>query len=112
MGFGRGVLDRIAGGLVLRRLLGEVTRLREGIDQQNAFLARLADKFAPAAPVVQAQELADTGLSYVSGAEQARVDHLRDVARHAGRPDPSDEEIDALLREEEFLGGAMGRTGR
>jgi hypothetical protein len=106
------ILDRVASGLVLRRLLTEVQALRAGIERHNALLERLADKFAPVPPAVRPAELADTGLSFVDGGEQAKVDQILAAARKSGRPEPSDEEIDAILREDELAASGGGGTLR
>jgi hypothetical protein len=98
------MFKRLAAGLLLKRVLRDLMRLADGLDQQNVLLARLADRFAPLDPVtVKAEVRADTGVSHLDVDEAFLAqEFVARTLRDTGHL-PDEEEILIHLADERTL---------
>jgi hypothetical protein len=98
------MFKRLAAGLLLRRVVRDLTRIADALSAQNVLLARLADRFAPVdPPTIRAEVKADTGVSHLDVDEaflaQQYIDRtLRDTGHL-----PDEEEILIYLADEKTL---------
>lgn len=93
---------RFAAGLfVLRRLVRELSGIREQLTRQTDLLARLADQLAP--PIITADPTvvqASTGVDHVDAADLALVQAYVDRTQHDTGHAPTDDEILDYLADE------------
>lgn len=91
-------------GLLLRTTLKELRGLRTALDQQNALLARLADRFAPAPPATVSQPAPlDTGVDAFDAIDGALVlDYIARCERDTGHT-PDEGEILSWLADEKTI---------
>ena len=89
---------------LLRRLIGELTGIREQLTLQTGLLVRLAAQIAPVPPVVDRAVVAEeTGLSFVDPVDQALLlDYAHRTERDTGHS-PTDDELVTYLADEKTL---------
>lgn len=88
------------GGLLLRTIARELAGIRVALQQQNLYLARVADQIAPALPAADAPSLADTGYSAFDQLEGGLVlDYIAKTERDTGRA-PTEDEVLTYLADE------------
>lgn len=98
------MFKRLAAALLLRRVARDLGRLTDALTEQNGYLRRLADRYAPIDPPTDRKEVrADTGVSHLDVDEaflaQAYVERtLRDTGHM-----PDEEEILIHLADEKTL---------
>jgi len=97
-----GVRDAFSRIVTMRRLIKAVEGIAEAQARQNILLARLVDRFAPDAPVVNAADIQQlTGVSHVNYHEQGQIqDYAERVYRDTGR-EPTEDEIVRFLEGED-----------
>jgi hypothetical protein len=97
-------LRLLPGLFLLRRLVRELSGIREQLAHQHTLLARLADYLAPLPPVVDRETVAaDTGLSYVDPVDQALLlAYSAQVQRDTGHA-PTDDELLEYLADEKTV---------
>jgi len=98
-------LPRLLGvGFVLRRIVRELSGVREQLTRQNDLLARMADTFAPADPITNPKEVAQlTGVDYLDATEAGIVlDFVERTRRETGH-EPDGEEILTYLADEKTV---------
>lgn len=92
---------RLPGLFLLRRLVRELSGIREQLTRQTDLLSRLAAQIAPVPPVVDRQMIAEeTGLSYVDSADQAiLLAYVERTERDTGHT-PTEDELITYLADE------------
>jgi hypothetical protein len=94
----------LPGLFLIRRLVRELSGIREQLTRQTDILTRLANQIAPQLPAVDRAEVAaETGVSYVDAADQAIAQEYilrteRDTGHH-----PTDDEIMGYLADEKTI---------
>lgn len=84
-----------------RRLLKSTTAIEARLAEQNSYLKRLADHFAPEPPTAQAEPR--FSVDYASPAEIALADaYIARTLRDVGRP-PTEEEVERYLAQESIV---------
>jgi len=97
-----GLRDAASRILTMRRVILALEAIAEGQARQNILIARLVDRFAPDAPVVNAADIQKlTGVSHVNYHEQGQIqDYAERVYRDTGR-EPTEDEIVRFLEGED-----------
>jgi len=98
-------LPRLFGvGFVLRRIVRELSGVREQMTRQNDLLQRMADTFAPVDPITNPKEVAAlTGVDYLDATEAGIVlDFVERTRRETGH-EPEGEEILTYLADEKTI---------
>jgi len=96
--FFRSALRSFSLGLLTRRTLRTLDRLEARLTEQNTYLKRLADHFAPT--VDPNQPAPEQSVDFLNGTEAGLVlDYIERTHRDTGRP-PTDEEILRYLADE------------
>lgn len=97
-------LRLLPGLFIIRRLVGELSGIREQLTLQTGLLTRLAAQIAPSPPVVDRAVVAEeTGLSFVDPVDQALLlDYARRVEQDTGHI-PTDDELATYLADEKTL---------
>lgn len=96
--FLRGTLRNFSLGLAFRRMLKSLDKVETRLAEQNAYLKRLADHFAPEFDTTQAPTI--NGVDFLNTQEAGLVlDYIDKTQRDTGKP-PSDEEILRYLHDE------------
>lgn len=94
-------LRRLTVGLLARRMAQALDRVADQLATQNALLLRLADQFAPGAPVVDRQQIADeSGVTFLDPVELILAQEFVLKSRKATGHDPTDEEVLTYLADE------------
>jgi len=94
------MLRKLAVGLLLRRLLGELHAIAEVLDRQTALIERLVAHFAPAPVVDRDSVRVDTGVTHLDENEQLlALTYIDRTKRDTGHT-PDDEEILIYLADE------------
>lgn len=102
------MLNWLRGGLLLRRVLQELSGIRQALRRQGDALERLAQQFAPLGDAkaprnANATEVADTGVSHLDVVDAGLVeDYVARVQRETGHT-PEGDEILAYLADEKTL---------
>lgn len=102
----------------LRRSLQLLASIDQRLAEQNTYLARLADEFAPAVPAADAAStspLAPAEVSFLDDTEAADVErYSAGFATQHGRPPTDDEALEFLAERAErvWLARAEPRKGR
>jgi hypothetical protein len=95
------VFSKLATALLLRRVVRSLEAAASALAQQNALLARLADRLAPIDPATTRAEVhADTGLSTFDPIEAQLAQEFVERTRAATGHIPDDEEILIHLADE------------
>jgi hypothetical protein len=96
-------LRLLPGLFLLRRLIRELSGIREQLTQQTALLARLTQQIAPQLPTVDRETLAETGLSFVDPIDQSLLlAYSARMERDTGHS-PTDDELVTYLADEKTL---------
>jgi len=95
---------KLAAGLLYRRVLRDLDRIADALAAQNAFLARLADRYAPIDPPTERAEVRlDTGVSHLDIDEAAiALNYVERTLRDTGHM-PDEEEILIHLADEKTI---------
>lgn len=96
------LFHRLSAALLLRRLSRDLGAVAAALQQQNALLARLADRFAPVDPPAtsRADVAASTGVDHLDADELALAEaHKARVYAQTGHL-PDDEELLVYLADE------------
>lgn len=94
------VLKRLAAGFFLRKLVGELHRVGDAVERQNALIERLVEKFAPAVAIEREMVRAETGLSHLDVDDaQLALAYIAKTERDTGRT-PDDDEVLIYLADE------------
>lgn len=88
-------------GWLVRRLFGEVRAIRVQLERQNDLLERIANQFAPRAPVADPREVATlTGVDHLDATEmQVALHYIARTERDTGHT-PTDDEVLSYLADE------------
>lgn len=95
------MFQRLAAALLLRKVSRDLTRIADGVAQQNVLLERLAARWAPIdPPTARAEVQADTGVSHLDPIDAALAQEF--VARTQADTGhvPDDDEILIYLADE------------
>lgn len=108
--FFRGALRNFSLGLLTRRALRALDRVESRLTEQNTYLKRLADHFAP---VYDSDgEVPERSVDFLNGTEAGLVlDYVEKTQREMGRP-PTDEEILRYLADEATIDLTERMEGR
>lgn len=94
-------LRSLSAAFAYRRLLRSIASIDQRLAEQNRYLARLADHFAPQIP--QEDAPASAAVDYLNPFEAAVVDdYVRRTQQDTGRP-PTDEEVLRYLADEKTI---------
>lgn len=97
-------LRLLPGIFIIRRLVRELSGIREQLTRQTDLLARLADHVAPQLPTVDRETVAaETGLSFMDPVDMSlALSFSERLERDTGHP-PTDEELVAYLADEKTV---------
>lgn len=94
-------LRLIPGLFLLRRLVRELSGIREQLTRQTDLLVRLAAQIAPLPPVADQDQVArESGLDYVDPIDQLLIQTYRERAQFDTGHAPTDDEILSYLADE------------
>jgi mannitol-1-phosphate/altronate dehydrogenase len=98
------MFSRLASALVLRRLTRDVTALADALQAQNALLARLVDRLAPATPAADRTTVrADTGVDHFDSLDgQLAEAYIEKTERDTGHT-PDEDEVLIHLQDEKTI---------
>jgi hypothetical protein len=97
-------LRLLPGLFLLRRLVRELSGIREQLTRQTDLLARLANQIAPPAPVVDRDVVAaETGLDYVDSVDQYLIQQFRERTLAGTGHLPDDDEVLNYLADEKTV---------
>lgn len=90
--------------LIIRRLVRELSGIREQLTLQTACLQRLADHLVPIIPTADQEQVArESGLDYVDPIDQVLIQAFRERTEATTGHAPTDDEALAYLADEKTL---------
>ena len=96
-------LRLLPGLFLVRRLVRELSGIREQLTRQTDLLVALSAHLAPQPPTATREELAETGLDYVDPIDQALIQAYRERTQFDTGHAPTDDEVLAYLADEKTI---------